>query len=85
MSAIDPAIQDEAVRILRSLYPDADQYELERNLYFPLKRCLSIQAVLCAGFPECMCGRDVLAATFGDQPPPPARAGAKPQGGTSLF
>ena len=85
MSAIDPTIQDEAVRILRSLYPEADPYEFERNLYFPLKRCLSIQSDICSGFPECMCGRDVIAATFGDHPPPPASAGARPQGGSSLF
>ena len=76
---------EKALGILRILYPDADQYELERNLYFPLKRCLQIQADICVGFPECMCGRDALAATFGDRPPPPASSGSASSGGAGLF
>ena len=53
-------VTEQAIQILRSLYPQADEYALERNLYFPLKRCLQIQSDLCAGFPDCMCGRDVI-------------------------
>lgn len=60
MTDIDPNIQNEALRILRSLYPYADQDKLERSLYFPLKRCLQIQTDLCAVFPVCMCGREIL-------------------------
>ena len=45
---------EKAMGILRILYPDADEYALERNLYFPLKRCLQIQPDICAGFPDCM-------------------------------
>jgi hypothetical protein len=85
MSTIDPTIRDEAIHILLSLYPQADEYALERNLYFPLKRCLSIQSTLCAGFPDCMCGDEVIAGTFGGQPPPRASGGPKPPGGNGLF
>lgn len=88
MSNHNRNVTDKAISILRILYPGADEYELERNLYFPLKRCLSIQSDLCAGFPDCMCGDEVIKATFGGQPPPRSgggHAGPSSSGGSGLF
>ena len=66
----------EAVHVLMGIYPAADRGALERNLYFPLKRCLQFRSELCSGFPECMCGNEVIEKTFLGQPvPPPLHSG----------
>ena len=75
---------EKAMGILRILYPDADEYALERNLYFPLKRCLQIQPDICAGFPDCMCGRDALEQS-GIDPDSARTAPQEASGGPGLF
>ena len=73
MNDNETIFRQDAIRILSSLYPQVDPFELDRNLYFPIKRCMQLQPGLCAGFPECLCGQEALLRTGIDPDKLPAR------------